>query len=290
MDYNINFPNLHIYLDHVGKSIFIGSFEVAFYGMIIGLGMLAGIAMACHMAKISNQNPDDYIDLAIVAIIISVIGARIYYVAFSWDYYKGDLLKILNTREGGLAIYGGVIGAIISVYGVSIWKKQRYGNLMDTAAAGLVLGQIIGRWGNFCNREAFGGYTNNLLAMQLPVSAVRAHEITAEQMANQVVVDGITYIQVHPTFLYESLWNVGVLILLLVFFKHRRFYGEVFLLYLAAYGAGRFWIEGLRTDQLIMPVTGLPVSQVLAAVMVVVASTWIIIGHTRAKKKGIVLE
>ena len=138
---------------------------------------------------------------------------------------------------------------------------------LDFVCPSLLLAQAIGRWGNFFNREAFGGSTDNLLAMQLPVSAVRTNEITQQQWDNLVVIDGVSYIQAHPTFLYESLWNLAVLVLLLVFFKKKKFHGEVFLWYLLGYGVGRFWIEGLRTDQLLIPGAGLPVSQVLAAIL-----------------------
>ena len=149
----------------------------------------------------------------------------------------------------------------------------------------MALGQCVGRWGNFFNREAFGGYTDNLLAMQIPLSAVRTGDITPELYQNTVVVDGITYIQVHPTFLYESLWNLCVMIFLILYIKHRKFEGEVFFAYLAAYGLGRVWIEGLRTDQLLIPGTDIPVSQVLAAMMIVGAITWIVIKRVLIKKK-----
>ena len=140
---------------------------------------------------------------------------------------------------------------------------------MDTASMSIVFGQIMGRWGNFFNREAFGDYTNNLFAMQLPVSAVRANEITQKMWDHVVTVNGVEYIQVHPTFLYESLWNVGVLLFLFWFRKRKKFNGEVFLMYLIGYGLGRIWIEGLRTDQLLLPVVGLPVSQLLSGCLVV---------------------
>ena len=285
MDYNINFPNLHIYLEHVGKTIMIGNFPIAYYGIIIALGMLAGIGIACWMAKKTGQNPDTYFDLAIVAIVCSVIGARIYFVAFRWELYKDDLLSIFNTRQGGLAIYGGVIAAIITTFVFSKVKKIKFGLLCDTAGLGLVLGQIIGRWGNFFNREAFGGYTDGLFAMQLPLSAVRSSDCTEAHLANIVQVDGISYIQVHPTFLYESLWNLVLLIILIAFTKHKKFDGEVFLLYLFGYGIGRFWIEGLRTDQLLLPVVNYPVSQVVAVVMASVAIVWIVVGEIRARKQ-----
>lgn len=286
MDYNINFPHLHIYLEHVGKNIMIGNFSIAYYGIIIALGMLAGIGIACAVAKRTGQNPDTYFDLAIVAIICSVIGARIYYVIFRWDLYKDDLLSVFNIRQGGLAIYGGVIAAIITTFIFAKVKKIKFGLLCDTAGLGLVLGQIIGRWGNFFNREAFGGYTDGLFAMQLPLSAVRSSDCTQELLENVVEVDGISYIQVHPTFLYESLWNLGLLILLLIFFKHKKFDGEVFLWYLFGYGIGRFWIEGLRTDQLLLPVVNYPVSQLVAILLVIISLVWVIAGELRARKQN----
>lgn len=275
MTMNINFPNLGIYLENVGKSISVFGFEIAFYGMIIGLAVVSGILMASHMAKKTGQNPDTYYDLAIYAVIFSVIGARLYYVIFSWDYYKDDLLSIFNLREGGLAIYGAVIAAVITVAVFCKVKKLSFGVLADTAVPGLILGQIIGRWGNFFNREAFGEYTNSLFAMQLPLDAVRGSDVTDMMRKNIEVIDKISYIQVHPTFLYESLWNVGVLLILLWWRKYKKFDGELLLMYLFGYGVGRFWIEGLRTDSLMFFGTGLRVSQVLALVLVFVSAVLI---------------
>ena len=285
MDYNINFPNLHIYLEHVGKNISIGGFSIAFYGIVIAIGMLCGLGLASYQAKKTGQNPDTYFDLAMIAIVCSLIGARIYYVVFRWDLYKNDLLSIFNFRQGGLAIYGGVIAAIVTTLIFSKVKHIPFGRLCDTAGLGLILGQIIGRWGNFFNREAFGGYSDNLFAMQLPLSAVRASDVTEELLANTVVLNGVEYIQVHPTFLYESLWNLFVLILMLVFFNKRSFEGEVFLWYLFGYGVGRFWIESLRTDQLLLPVIDYPVSMALAALMATLSLIWIVVARVRIHKK-----
>lgn len=282
MDMNINFPNLGIYLDHVGKSISVFGFEIAFYGMIIGCGIVGGVLLAQRQAKRTGQDPEVYLDLAMIAVVLSIIGARLFYVIFEWDQYKDNLLEIFNTRHGGLAIYGGVITAIITVYVFARVRKISFGLLLDTAGLGLVLGQIIGRWGNFFNREAFGGYTDNLLAMQLPMSAVRSSDITAELAEHIVEVGGVSYIQVHPTFLYESLWNVGVLLFMIWYTKRKKFDGEVFLFYLLLYGVGRFWIEGLRTDQLIFFGTGIPVSQLIAAGMAVGAVIWIAVGRRLA--------
>lgn len=269
MDMEINFPNLGIYLDHVGKNISIFGFSIAYYGIVIVTGMMIAIWIAQREAKRTGQNPEQYLDLAMIGIVAGILGARIYYVIFAWDYYKDDLLSIFNIRQGGLAIYGGIIGACIAVVIYSRKKKQNFSLLMDTASMSIVFGQIMGRWGNFFNREAFGDYTNNLFAMQLPVSAVRANEITQKMWDHVVTVNGVEYIQVHPTFLYESLWNVGVLLFLFWFRKRKKFNGEVFLMYLIGYGLGRIWIEGLRTDQLLLPVVGLPVSQLLSGCLVV---------------------
>ena len=269
MDMEINFPNLGIYLDHVGKNISIFGFSIAYYGIVIVTGMMIAIWIAQRAAKRTGQNPEQYLDLAMIGIAAGILGARIYYVIFAWDYYKDDLLSIFNIRQGGLAIYGGIIGACIAVVIYSRKKKQNFSLLMDTASMSIVFGQIMGRWGNFFNREAFGDYTNNLFAMQLPVSAVRANEITQKMWDHVVTVNGVEYIQVHPTFLYESLWNVGVLLFLFWFRKRKKFNGEVFLMYLIGYGLGRIWIEGLRTDQLLLPVVGLPVSQLLSGCLVV---------------------
>lgn len=262
----------------------IGDFAIAYYGIVIACGMIGGVLIASTIAKRSGQNPDDYYDIALYAIIFAVLGARLYFVIFNWDYYAQDLTRILNIREGGLGIYGGIIAAIITVYIITRRKKLDFGLVADTAGPALVFGQCLGRWGNFFNREAFGGYTDNLLAMQIPVSAVRRNEITAELWEHAVEIEGITYIQVHPTFLYESLWNLALMIGLLIYWKHRKFNGEVFLLYLLGYGVGRFWIESLRTDQLILPILEVPVSMVVAALMVIGSATWILLGRKKSQK------
>ena len=265
---DIAFPNLGIYLKDVPRSFHIFGYEIAFYGLIIGIGMFLGIWMAAQVAKRTNQNPEDYWDFALWAIVFAIIGARLYYVAFSWEEYKDNLLDIFKLRNGGLAIYGGVIAAFITLF---IWcriKKKNPYLIGDTAMPGLVLGQVIGRWGNFMNREVFGDYYNGLFSMQIPIEAVRDKgDITENIRAH--MPDGANYINVHPTFLYESVWNLGLLILLLVYQKHKKFDGEICLLYFGGYGLGRFIIEGIRTDTLLIPGTTLPVSQVLAAAMVI---------------------
>ena len=285
MNTSINFPHLGIYLEHVGKSISVFGFDIAYYGIIIGCSILLGLYLAQREAKRTGQNPDTYTDMVIYAIIVSVICARAYYVIFSWDHYKDNLLSIFNLRQGGLAIYGGIIGAVATVYVYSRVKKLSFPLLLDTACIGLVAGQILGRWGNFFNREAFGGYTDSLFAMQLPVSAVRVNEITEEMWAHVQVIGGEQFIQVHPTFLYESIWNLGVLWFLYWYRDRKKFRGELFLTYVLGYGLGRVWIEGLRTDQLQIGSTGIPVSQLLAGVLILVSLFLIIMGRCRAVRE-----
>ncbi|MBS5664631.1 MAG: prolipoprotein diacylglyceryl transferase [Roseburia sp.] len=282
---DIRFPHLGIEIASLGKGITIGGFTIAFYGMIIAFGMVMGYLMTAFQAKRTGQEPDLYLDLALWDIVFAVIGARIYYVIFTWDYYKDNLLQIFNTRGGGLAIYGGVIAGVITTIIFGKVRKQNFFQLLDTACIGLITGQIIGRWGNFCNREAFGGYTNGLFAMQLKQSDVAASNLTHSVLKHAVEIDGTRYIQVHPTFLYESLWNIGVLIILLLFTKHRKYNGQIFLIYLLGYGLGRAWIEGLRTDQLIFFGTGVAVSQVLSGVLVVASAAILIYRFVKDRQK-----
>lgn len=286
MTRTIDFPHLGIHLSSVGNHIAVFGFDIAYYGMIIGAGILAGIFMAVYEAKRTGQKEEDYYDLSICAVIISIIGARAYYVIFSWDMYKDDLLSIFNLRQGGLAIYGGVIAAVLTVIVFAKVKKLSAAQIFDTAGLGLVLGQAIGRWGNFFNREAFGEYTDGLFAMKLPVDAVRSSDITDLMRKHMETVDGVSYIQVSPTYLYESMWCLALLILLLLYRRHKKFQGEVFLMYLFGYGAGRAWIEGLRTDQLWIPGTEIPVSQVLAGTIVVVSFVLIVYNRIKVKKKA----
>ena len=276
MDMSIRFPHLGIYLPNVGKTISVFGFDIAYYGITIAIAMIVGISIALHEAKRTGQNQDTYLDLLMLTMLTSVVGARIYYVIFSWSNYKDNLGEILNIRNGGLAIYGGIIAGVITVFVYSKITKMKFLQIADTVCMGLAAGQIIGRWGNFFNREAFGEYTNNLLAMQLPVSAVRKNEITSAMWNHVVTIGGVEYIQVHPTFLYEGLWNLMVLLFLLWYRKRKKFEGELFFCYLAGYGAGRFWIESLRTDQLLLPGIHVPVSQMLSAVLVIVSLSVII--------------
>ena len=282
MNTDINFPNLHIYLKNVGKYVDIFGFSIAYYGIIIAIGMLLSILLIMYRGKKAGIDEDAGLDVCIYSLVFGIIGARLYYVAFQWDLYKDNLLQIFNLREGGLAIYGGVLAGMVACIVVCKCKKLSFFQVADIVMPGVLVGQIMGRWGNFFNREVFGGYTNNIFAMELPLNAVRSmDDITQEMISHGRMVGDVMYVQVHPTFLYESLWNLVLLIFLLWYTKRKKFDGELFFDYLFFYGLGRFWIEGVRTDQLKLWGTGIPVSQVVAVVMMIVS----VIAYVIMRKK-----
>lgn len=300
--YEIRFPNLGIVLKNVANGFSIGGFEVRLYGVVIALGFILGYLMIAKEAKRTNQDPELYLDYMLWLVIPAILGARIYYVLFSLDDYikegqslKDTILGMLNIRGGGLAIYGGVIAGIITLLIFAKKRKVSTWLMLDTCAMGLLVGQIMGRWGNFFNREAFGAYTDSLFAMALPVewfggknyllSMVNSGIITQDMIDHVLTVDGMEFIQVHPTFLYESVWNLMVLLVIFLYRRHKKFDGEMFAMYIWGYGLGRVWIEGLRTDSLMLPGLNFKVSQLLAALCVVVASVFIIYKRVRLSKQ-----
>ncbi len=282
----ISFPNLGIMIENLPKSISVfGRFDIAFYGIIIGIGIAMGYIVASLQATRTGQDKEIYLDFAMYAVIISIIGARIYYVVFSWDNYKNDIIQVFNLRAGGLAIYGGVIGGIATALVYSKLKKMKFTLLADTACVGLITGQIIGRWGNFFNREAFGDYTNSLFAMRLSTYDVNQNAITRKMLEMAEEGGYVGFIQVHPTFLYESVWNLFILVIILIYTKHKKFEGELFLIYMGGYGLGRAFIEGLRTDQLTIGNTGIAISQVLGFLLCIISTGIIVYKRIILKKK-----
>ncbi len=301
---DIRFPNIGISFSDVGSGITLFGVDIMYYGIIIVSGMLLGVLLACYRAKRAGQSADMIIDFALYAILFSVAGARLYYVAFSWDSFRDNPLSIFNLRTGGMAIYGGIIGGVLTAAVYARIKKVNLGKLVDICVPSLLLGQAIGRFGNFFNREAFGTYTEGLFAMQLDRRAVGsdyncsmavlekryagragALERIIKIRNNTVWVDGIEYIQVHPTFLYESMWNLALFALLLFCARYKKFDGELLLWYLAGYGAGRIWIEGLRTDQLFLWGSSVAVSQLLSILLVVVSATLIFFIRLKPHRK-----
>ena len=292
--YDIKFPGLGITLKNVKDGFTIFGFEIKFYGLIIGIGFLLAYFMVLREVKRTGQDEDLYLDFALWMLIPAIIGARMYYVIFRWDQYfkpgrgfKETFIDVINIRNGGLANYGGIIAAVVVAYLFNKKRKTSFKLMADTATIGILIGQILGRWGNFFNREAFGEYTDSFFAMCIPTDyfvhdgtltgLVNEGTITQKMANNVVVYDAMNWISVHPTFLYESLWNLALLIIIFAYRKHKKFDGELFLMYLWGYGLGRVWIEGLRTDSLMLPLINMRVSQLVAAVCVLAASVIIVI-------------
>ncbi|QFT90596.1 Prolipoprotein diacylglyceryl transferase [Bacillus sp. THAF10] len=237
---------------------------IYWYGAIIGTGALLGLWLATREGERRGLNKDIFIDLVLFAIPIAIICARLYYVIFQWDHYSQNPGDIIKIWEGGLAIHGGLIGAVVTgavfakVRDVSFWK------LADIAAPSIILGQAVGRWGNFMNQEAHGGPVTRefLEGLYLP-----------EFIVNQMYIDGTYY---HPTFLYESLWNLAGVVILLLLRKVNLRRGELFLSYVIWYSVGRFFVEGLRTDSLMLTET-LRIAQVISIALVLLAIALIVI-------------
>lgn len=283
---SIQFPNLGINLDYVGKSIQIFGFEITFFGLIIALGMLLGLGFVILEAKRCGENKDEYLEMMIIFLLFGVIGARLLYVACSWNLYKGNIVQIFNIRNGGLCFYGGLFGGML---GAAIYcgvRRKPFMQMADTASMGIIVAQIIGRWGDFFNRESFGEYTNSIFAMQLPLSAVRSSEVTSAMRENLETIGGTSYIQVHPTFFYESAWCLLLFLLMLVWKRKKCFQGQVFLRYLAGYGLGRFVIEYLRTDKLLIPGTSIGISQLISAALFLICALVAAVEGTMAKKRA----
>ena len=243
----ISFPGLGLSFNPSRVAFSIGSKPIYWYGIIIAAGFLLAVYYAMRRADQFGLTQDNIIDMLICAVPLAIIGARAYYCLFSWNLYKDDPIRVLYIWEGGLAIYGGVIGAVIGLFLYTKVKKVKTSALLDIGGLGLLIGQSIGRWGNFMNREAFGAQTDSFLRMGLTDAS------------------GAT-IYVHPTFLYESVWNAIGLLILHFYSKRRKFDGQIFLMYLGWYGLGRMFIEGLRTDSLYVGSSNLRVSQLLAGI------------------------
>lgn len=248
----ISFPGLGLELNPSNVAFSLGGKNFYWYGIIIAVGFLLAVVYAVRRSRQFGLTQDNIIDMLICAVPAAIVCARAYYCIFKWENYQSDPIRVLFIWEGGLAIYGGVIGAVLAVVIYTKVAKVRTSAMLDIGGLGLLIGQSVGRWGNFINREAFGGSSEGFLRMGLTDAA------------------GNT-IYVHPTFLYESLWNALGLLILHMASKRRKYDGQIFVMYLGWYGLGRMFIEGLRTDSLYFPGTNLRISQLVAGLCVVFA-------------------
>lgn len=274
----IEFPNLwglKFEIDRVAIQVF--GIPIYWYGIIIAAGFMSAILLAMKDCKNYGLDQDIILDLVLYTVPAAIIGARLYYVAFSWNEFKDDFWSILNTRRGGLAIYGGVLAALGTAYLFARWKKIDVSRLFDFGVVYIPLGQAIGRWGNFINQEAFG--TNTALPWGMTGDEIRKQLAIMQMKGMNVNPD----LPVHPTFLYESLWNLGVFLILLWRRKNKKVDWEVLFLYMILYGAGRFWIEGLRTDSLMFG--SFRVSQMLSFILAAVFAVLLFYRRKKASEK-----
>lgn len=269
-DNAIVFPGLGLSFNPSRVAFEIFGISVYWYGVIIGIGFILGLIYAMTRIKHEGIKEDDFLLALIISLPVSVICARAYYVIFYSSLYivdgKFDFVRAISIRDGGLAIYGGVIGAFLCAFIICRIKKINFLKLSDSVSVSFLIGQGIGRWGNFINREAYGGITDLPWRMEIYDFAVGAR------------------ICVHPTFLYESIWNLLGALFLHLYYKHKKFNGEILLMYIVWYGLGRMFIEGLRTDSLYFFDTGIRVSQAVAAISLVTAVVIIIIVRVKMKK------
>lgn len=281
----VYFEGLGIDFDLPSVAFSIGGYEVHWYGIIIAFGFMLAVLYGGRMAYKWHMSLDGMTDVLIWGTIFGVICARAYYVIFEWEYYSNHLAEIPQIWNGGIAIYGGIIGALIgAAIGCKIGKID-FLNLLDLGALGLLIGQGIGRWGNFFNQEAFGTNTDTALFRMWSVKIRDTLELSAADLAEKGI-EVNPDMPVHPTFLYESVWCIlGFFILNYIVHRHRSFKSEIFALYGVWYGLERMIVEGMRTDSLYIGGTTIRVSQLLSAVIVAVSLIYFIVVMIK-KKKG----
>ena len=261
----VGFPGLGLSFNINPVAFTLFGKDIYWYGIIIGCGLLIAAAFCSYLASKDGLPNDTVTDIVLIGTPVGIICARLYFVIFDFASYKDNLLSVFAIWEGGLAIYGGIIGAVLSAYLYCRHKKLNVLKVFDICVLGLLIGQLIGRWGNFVNAEAYGCETTLPWRMQL----------MSDEAGKMVCV--------HPTFLYESLWNLAGLIMLMIYRKHKKFDGELFLMYIMWYGLGRSWIEWLRVDSL--PYSGgFKISQIVAVVSAAAAFVLIVINRKRRKQ------
>ena len=251
-------------MDPIAFNIF--GLPVAWYGILIATGMMLGIILASYTSKLKNVNYDELLNIILIAFPIAIIGARAYYVVFEFDQYRDNLIQVFNIRQGGLAIHGGVIFGMLAAFIYTRYKKENLMQFADVAAPSIIIGQAIGRWGNFFNSEAHGGPVTQTFISKFPNFIQRG-----------MLIDGVYY---HPTFLYESIWNVMVCLILIYLLTKTFKKGTVFFSYIGLYSIGRFFIEGLRTDSLMF--AGIRVAQLISLAGI---ALWIIFLAINYKRK-----
>ena len=288
---DIIFPNLGITFENVSRVAFsVFGIEIYWYAIFVVIGIVAGYFFGgVYAPKKTGQDPKVYTDFAIWVIPAAILGGRLFYLIFSpWPAGAG-FFHLFNLRAGGIAIWGVIITAILVSFLYARHKKINFLNFVDTAIVGLIIGHVIGRFGNFMNREAFGGFTtsNNPFAMQIRLDQVHnINNVTSDMLSNSIVREGIEYIQVHPVMLYEATINLALFIFLNIYRKHKKFDGELIAMYLVSYGITRFFLETLRTDQLHIGGSGIAIAHILSALAAMLGGAMLVRGYMKIKKKA----
>ena len=268
---DIQFVNLGVSFRHLPAGISIGGITISSFFVLVLCGIVTGCRMSRHIARNNGENPSDYLTLTVLGVLFGAAGAHLFYVILNWERFQSHPLQILQLDGGGMEFYGALGAGVLADFLWCLLRRRSFGKVSDTAAFGLLLAQTIGEWGNFFSCQAFGGYTNRLFAMRISASDVRPDQITRELADHIVTVRGSDYIQVHPLFFYRSLWLLILLLVCLAFRGRRRWDGEIFCWYLAGYGSCRLLTEGLAAAPIVLPGTGIPAAQMIAAVTTVLA-------------------
>ena len=285
MDMSIRFPWPGLYFEYIPKTVRIFGTDITLYGLLIGAAILLASFFIVLEARRRHHNTNHYLAASIMAVVFGIAGARLLYVACFLDLYQTDTARIFMLREGGLAFYGALGGGILGAALACVILRESFGAMADVMSLGLLMGQVIGRWGDFFNRSSFGEYTDLPVAMQLPLSAVHSSEVTGLMREHLVTFGDSVYIQVHPAFIYESIWCLILLIFLMVRQRRKLFEGEILLRYMMWYSLGRFGIEWLRTDKLYIEGLEFGINQVISAALFVFALVILLVRRSMAKKR-----
>ena len=287
MEITVRFPNLGFLFEYEDRIFSVLGFDITIYGILMAVSLLIGLGMILLCARWQKLNLNLCLGASISALVGGVIGGRLYYIAFSWSQFSGKSWKILcDIRSGGISIYGAILGGVLVAALFCRLSRTSFWKMADLACMGILIGQIIGKWGSFFNRESFGEYADNIFYMQIPLTAVRAGEVTTAMRENLQTADGLSWIIAQPLFLYESLWCLLVFLMLMMHLRKRVFQGEIFLRYLAGYGLGRAVIQWFRTDKVYFPGTEIDVSLVISGVLFVLCTVIVTVKLVMARKRA----
>lgn len=267
----ILFPNIGLTFEHVKTGIPFWGFEISFFGILLGVALLLGIGVVLLEVYNTRQNLDEYLNLSIMTVIVALVGARLYYVIFSWENYRKSVFDIVLLRKGGMSFYGALLAGLCMVLIYASIHKTSAGRILDTSCVGIAAGQIVCSFCGFFSREGFGDYTEGLFAMQISLESISYQTVTENMRKHIELIDGERFVQVEPLFLVGFIWSIVVLMSILLYKYRKKFEGELFLIYLLIYSFGNFWLESVRADALMIQGLNWKVDQVVSGIVFLVA-------------------